>query len=42
MIGAKVNNRLVPLDTPLESGQICKIECSKDPKKGPSRSWLIL
>lgn len=40
MVGAKVNNRLVPLDTPLESGQICQIECSKDPQKGPNRSWL--
>ncbi len=42
MIGAKVNNRHVPLDTPLESGQICQIECSKDPQKGPSRFWLSI
>ncbi len=40
MTGARVNGRHVSLDTPLETGQICQIECSKDPQKGPSRFWM--
>lgn len=40
MIGARVDGKLVPLDQPLHAGQVCKIECSKDPNKGPSRDWL--
>lgn len=41
MMAAKVNGRIVPLDFPFEySGQICEILTSKDPNKGPSRSWL--
>lgn len=40
MTGARVDGRYVSLDTPLETGQICQIECSKDSQKGPNRSWL--
>lgn len=37
--GARVNSRMVPLSTPLESGQIVEILTTKR-KKGPSRDWL--
>ncbi len=37
--GAKVNERIVPLDTPLENGGIVKIIKDKN-RVGPSRDWL--
>ncbi|HKP52809.1 MAG TPA: bifunctional (p)ppGpp synthetase/guanosine-3',5'-bis(diphosphate) 3'-pyrophosphohydrolase [Chloroflexia bacterium] len=37
--GAKVNNRLVPLDTPLESGAVVRIMKDKN-RAGPSLDWL--
>ncbi len=37
--GAKVNERIVPLDTPLENGAIIKIIKDKS-RVGPSRDWL--
>ena len=39
-VGAKVNGRLVPLNTRLESGQTVEVVTSKSDNAAPSRDWL--
>jgi len=39
-VGAKVNGRLVPLSTKLDSGDIVEVLTSNSPDAGPSRDWL--
>jgi len=41
-VGAKVNGRLVPLDTVLRSADVVKIVTSKSDTAGPSRDWLAI
>ena len=39
-MGAKVNGRLVPLETPLNSGDVVEIFTSKSAEASPSKDWL--
>jgi GTP pyrophosphokinase len=39
-VGAKVNGRLVPLNTRLASGDIVEVITSRSPEAHPSRDWL--
>ncbi|MEN9660602.1 MAG: hypothetical protein RLZZ443_531 [Actinomycetota bacterium] len=39
-MGAKINGRLVPLETQLQSGDVVEIFTSKSPEAGPSQDWL--
>ncbi|MBB2977010.1 GTP pyrophosphokinase [Microbacterium endophyticum] len=39
-MGAKVNGRLVPLESELTSGDVVEVFTSKNPDAGPSQDWL--
>lgn len=39
-MGARVNGRLVPLETVLQNGDVVEVFTSKDPDAGPSKDWL--
>ncbi|GAA1693288.1 GTP pyrophosphokinase [Microbacterium sediminicola] len=39
-MGAKVNGRLVPLESELVSGDVVEVFTSKNPDAGPSQDWL--
>ena len=39
-IGGKVNGRLVPLESPLDNGDLVEVFTSKAAGAGPSRDWL--
>lgn len=39
-MGARVNGRLVPLETALQNGDVVEVFTSKDPAAGPSRDWI--
>ncbi|MBA3720359.1 MAG: bifunctional (p)ppGpp synthetase/guanosine-3',5'-bis(diphosphate) 3'-pyrophosphohydrolase, partial [Nocardioidaceae bacterium] len=39
-IGARVNSRLVPLESVLDNGDVVEVFTSKVPGAGPSRDWL--
>lgn len=39
-VGARVNGRLVPLDSQLVNGDVVEVFTSKAPTAGPSRDWI--
>ncbi len=39
-MGARVNGRLVPLETALHNGDVVEVFTSKDPNAGPNKGWL--
>lgn len=39
-MGAKVNGRLVPLESTLATGDVIEVFTSKNPDSGPSQDWL--
>ncbi len=39
-IGARVNGRLVPLESTLDNGDVIEVFTTKSPTAGPSRDWL--
>ena len=39
-MGARVNGRLVPLETALQNGDVVEVFTSKDPNAGPNQDWL--
>ncbi|WP_430592914.1 RelA/SpoT family protein [Humidisolicoccus flavus] len=39
-MGAKINGRLMPLETELHTGDVVEVFTSKNPDAGPSQDWL--
>lgn len=39
-MGARVNGRLVPLETELANGDVVEVFTSRDPNAGPNKDWL--
>ncbi|QNN63827.1 bifunctional (p)ppGpp synthetase/guanosine-3',5'-bis(diphosphate) 3'-pyrophosphohydrolase [Leucobacter denitrificans] len=39
-MGARVNGRLVPLETALQNGDVVEVFTSKDQNAGPNKAWL--
>lgn len=39
-MGARVNGRLVPLETALQNGDVVEVFTSRDPNAGPNKGWL--
>lgn len=39
-VGARVNGRLVPLESKLQNGDVVEVFTNKSPSAGPSRDWL--
>lgn len=39
-MGAKINGRLLPLDTKLQTGDVVEVFTSKNPDAGPKQDWL--
>ena len=39
-VGAKVNGKLVPLESTLSNGDVIEVVTNKNPQAGPSRDWL--
>ncbi len=42
MVGAKIDNRIVPLDTQVQTGQIVEIITTQAAGHGPSRDWMTI
>lgn len=42
MIGAKINTRIVSLNTEIQTGQIVEIITTRAPGHGPNRDWLTI
>ena len=40
MVGAKIDNRIVPLDTQVQTGQIVEVVTTSAAGHGPSRDWM--